>query len=248
MTCLKPAIGWLLLGLLCLGGVGCLPTERAAGGEEDDPDFLAGLSHKRAGRSLRAVESFERALQRDPGSVAAHFELGLLYYQGVTNYVAALYHFDRVRQLNPQFRYLQTVEQMIRGCKQEFIRDVPMGTITLRMQQDLQRLQRLEQENEELRRQLEQLHGELALRASTGGGAGGQVVRVNQAVTSDSFTVREVRNTAGGSGRIHRVEKGDTVYSIARANGLDTATLLAANPGVDHRRILPGQELRIPAR
>jgi tetratricopeptide (TPR) repeat protein len=260
MTSLKLAAGWVLLCLLCLGGAGCLPTERVSGGEEDDPDFQAGLSHKRAGRPERAVEAFERALQTNPRSVAAHFELGLLYYQGVTNYVAALYHLDRVQRLNPQFRYIQSVDQMVRGCKQEFIRDVPMGTITWQMEKDMQRLQRMEKENAELRQRVEQLRLELAARQASGQ-ASGEMARLDRGAASGSSTITPLRQVthvplpggssslrAGGGGRAYTVRKGDTLYSIARENGLQPNTLIAANPGIDPARIVPGQVLRLPPR
>jgi LysM repeat protein len=256
MTCLSSVAGWLILGLLCLGGAGCVPTDRASGGEEDDPDFQAGLSHKRSNRPLRAVESFERALQRNPRSVSAHFELGLLYYQGVTNYVAALYHFDRVQRLDPNFKYNQMVEQMIRGCKQEFIRDIPVGTITWQMQQDLQRLQRLEQEgaqlkqeNLQLRQKIDQLLVSLATQPATGGSAPREVTRVNH-VSAAGQTVSRASGagTLLPAGGTHVVVKGDTFYSIARRHGLNQEALRAANPGVDPQRIVPGQVLRIPPR
>jgi LysM repeat protein len=254
MTSLNLAAGWVLLGLLCLGATGCLPAERVAGGEENDPDFLAGLSHKRAGRPARAVEFFERALQTNPHSVAAHFELGLLYYQGVTNYVAALYHLDRVQQLNPQFRHIQTVDQMIRGCKQEFIRDVPIGTITWQMEQDMQRLQRMEKENLELRQRVEQLRLELAAREADPGPGNADVARLDRFGPSGSSEVTALRQftpvplRTGSSERRYTVRRGDTLYSIARENGFQPNALIAANPGIDPARIVPGQVLRLPPR
>lgn len=258
MTCLKSAAGWLLLGMLCLGGAGCLPTDRVTGGEEDDPDFQAGLAHKRSGRPLRAVESFERALQRNPGSVSAHFELGLLYYQGVTNYVAALYHFDRVQLLNPHFKYNQMVEQMIRGCKQEFMRDIPVGTITWQMQQDLQRLQRLEQENAELRQRIEQLRIELAAQSVTRQPGGANLSEASRNSTTGGAAPRRTAPSASTERSIgpgsrtgassYVVHKGDTIYSIARRHDLHPNALLAANPGVDPKLIHPGQTLVVPSR
>jgi LysM repeat protein len=257
MTCLKSAAGWLLLGLLCLGGAGCMPTDRASGGEEDDPDFQAGLSHKRSNRPLRAVESFERALQRNPRSVSAHFELGLMYYEGVSNYVAALYHFDRVQRLDPNFKYNPMIEQMIRGCKQEFIRDIPVGTITLQMQQDLQRLQRLEQEsvqlrqeNLQLRQQVDQLLVNFATAPATPKPGVREAPRLSHASAAGSNLLRPsgTGTTTSLGGPTHVVEKGDTVYSIARRHGLRTEALLAANPSVNPQRIVPGQVLRIPPR
>ncbi len=45
---------------------------------------------------------------------------------------------------------------------------------------------------------------------------------------------------------IHRVEPGETIYSIARSYGLDEEELIGANPGVDPEEMHPGTQLRIP--
>jgi tetratricopeptide (TPR) repeat protein len=231
--------------------LGCVPSDRGGLSEEEDVDYQAGLSHGRAGRPVRAVEAFERALQRNPRSASAHFELGLIYYQQLTNYVSALYHFDRVQRLRPDFRYADRVQQMIRGCKQEFVREVPLGTITLQMQQDLQRLERMTIENAELRRQLDQLRVDLAAAKAAGevAAVGGQGNRVTPAPARGVERGRVAQATVvGGSGGRYRVERGDTLYSIARAQGVTPAALKAANPGIDPDRIRPGQILNVPSR
>ena len=53
---------------------------------------------------------------------------------------------------------------------------------------------------------------------------------------------------AGGSnaGGSYKVRLGDSVYRIAREHGLKSRDLLAANPGINPRRLRPGQMLRIP--
>lgn len=48
---------------------------------------------------------------------------------------------------------------------------------------------------------------------------------------------------AGGN---HQVQRGQSFDSIARARGLRTADLVAANPGVDPRRLQAGQTIAIP--
>jgi LysM repeat protein len=53
--------------------------------------------------------------------------------------------------------------------------------------------------------------------------------------------------TAAAAGtRTHRVEWGETWFGIARRYNIPSATLAAANPGVDPERIRTGQVLRIP--
>jgi lipoprotein NlpD len=49
-------------------------------------------------------------------------------------------------------------------------------------------------------------------------------------------------------GKIYVVKKGDTLYAIARANGITLAALRAANPEVaDPTKLRIGQKLVIPA-
>lgn len=48
-------------------------------------------------------------------------------------------------------------------------------------------------------------------------------------------------------GRKHRIEAGETLYSISRSYGIDLALLLRANPGVTSSNIQVGQEITIPA-
>jgi len=58
---------------------------------------------------------------------------------------------------------------------------------------------------------------------------------------------RESAPPATGS-KAHVVKSGDTPYSIARFYGVNLASLLSANPGLDSRRLRPGQTLTIPTR
>ena len=64
-------LGWMLSG--------CLPS--APRDEEREPYFLAGKSRVNTMDFKGAVESFERAVEVNPKSAPAHFELGWLYDQ-----------------------------------------------------------------------------------------------------------------------------------------------------------------------
>jgi LysM repeat protein len=46
--------------------------------------------------------------------------------------------------------------------------------------------------------------------------------------------------------RLYRVKTGDSLSSIARAHGVKLADLMAANPGVEPRRLKVGAELKLP--
>jgi LysM repeat protein len=67
---------------------------------------------------------------------------------------------------------------------------------------------------------------------------------------ADPPTVAPVDPAPPASGdpaeRFHLVERGETWAEIARENGISTASLAAANPGVEPGRIQAGQRLRLP--
>jgi LysM repeat protein len=242
----------LALILLGFGGAGCVPPGGGDGREENDADFRAGMNRKQAGSYVRAVESFERVLQRNPRSAMAHFELGLIYYQNVTNYVAAIYHFDRVQRLQPGFNRIDVVRQLIKVCKQELVRDAMYG-FTAQMQREMERLERTTQENAALRQEVAQLQARL----KAGDPRSDATREAMLSSVSDPLQAMRTENLPesleepaprAGTTVSYRVKAGDTLYSIARRYGLTEAALRAANPGVVPTRMGTGQEIRIPAR
>ena len=77
----------LLAGVLLAG---CLPSAQNQSDEEKEPHYLAGKNHVNAMDYKGAIESFEKALEVNPQSGLAHFELGWLYDQkGIEETVAA---------------------------------------------------------------------------------------------------------------------------------------------------------------
>ena len=52
---------------------------------EDDADFVRGESHLARKDVDGAVLSFRKALANNPGNAAAHFELGLIFYEPSNN-------------------------------------------------------------------------------------------------------------------------------------------------------------------
>jgi LysM repeat protein len=252
MTSSKTPLLYLAVILLGFSGGGCVPPGGGDKNEQNDADFRAGMARKQAGNYVRAIESFERALQRNPRSASAHFELGLIYYQNVTNYVAAIYHLDRVQRLHPKFIRIDVVRELIKVCTQEVVRDA-MGGFTVQMQREMERLERLAQENAELRQEVAQLQAELKQRSSlvpTGVAVGGErAPELSTAMRTESGGATEARERSSsvpvGS---YTIRRGDTLYSIAKRHGLSEATLRAANPGVIPTRMLAGQVIRIPER
>ena len=253
MTLFKLPLLGLALILLGLGAAGCVPPGGTASDAESDADFRAGASRKQAGNYTRAIESFERVLQKNPASAAAHFELGLIYYQHITNYVAAIYHFDRVQRLQPGFSRIDVVRDLIKVCKQDLVKDA-MGGFNVQMQRELERLERVTQENAALRQEIAQLQTQLKEREArphlteTGlvsSAPEGQ--RATRAEPIDEAAIRQAQVPSTRPMTLYTVKRGETIYSIAKRYGLTEAALRAANPTVVPTQMSAGQVLRIPS-
>ena len=87
----------VLLGVV-LGG--CAPGQGQTD-EEKEPHFVLGQSRVNAMDYPGAIEAFEQSLEANPQSAAAHFELGWLYEEKVSDPAAAIYHYERYLKLNP---------------------------------------------------------------------------------------------------------------------------------------------------
>src|SRR6266478_10111088 len=89
----------LLAGLLAL--TGCTLTDASQVDEEREPHFLEGKARVNSLDYAGAIESFEKALEVNPKSAAAHFELGCLCDQREADPAAAIFHFGRYLKLRP---------------------------------------------------------------------------------------------------------------------------------------------------
>src|SRR5205823_8087398 len=89
----------LLLGSVALGGY--LPSGQSALDEEKEAHFLAGKSRVGEMDFKGAIDAFEQALQVNPRSAAAHFELALLFEKRGTDPAGAIYHYEQYLKLRP---------------------------------------------------------------------------------------------------------------------------------------------------
>jgi LysM repeat protein len=67
------------------------------------------------------------------------------------------------------------------------------------------------------------------------------------AVQQNLVTTNRTTASVAGAMRTHKVQAGENPSSIARKYGLKLDALMAANPKLDAKRLLPGQTLNIPA-
>ncbi len=92
---------------------GCFPSGQSASDEEKEPHFLAGRSRVSTMDYPGAIESFEKALEVNPRSAAAHFELGWLFAEKESDPAAAIYHYEQYLKLRPKCRQCRVVRQRI---------------------------------------------------------------------------------------------------------------------------------------
>ena len=153
MKLLWPLFARALFFAAALVLTGC-PSGQSAADEEKEPHFLAGKSRVNAMDYQGAIDSFQKALEVNPRSGAAHFELALLLEQRDPDPAAAIYHYEQYLKLRPKAGNAQVVQQRILACKQELARSVSLGPVTEKQQRDIEKMveenKRLTEENKRL--------------------------------------------------------------------------------------------------
>lgn len=258
-----------LAALLCLGLCGCPRPAENQTDEQKNAHYVAGKERLAALDYKGAIESFERATEDNPRSALAHFELAVLYETKENDYAAALYHYNKALKLRPNGYPADNIKQRIPGCRQELVKADSLAIMQPAM---LRETERLRDENQALRKQVESLQAQLAGRAlaptnatfnpgtnfaarSRGGPtASGQTQNVSRAGGSGAQRITNLPDGNRGSSpapaarlRAHSVKSGETPTAIARSYGVRLDALLAANPGLDPRKLKVGQTLNVPA-
>jgi tetratricopeptide (TPR) repeat protein len=247
------SVGLFRIVLLLLAGLvwnGCLPSDPRD--EEKEPYFLAGKSRVNTMDFKGAIESFEKAVEVNPKSASAHFELGWLYDQKESDPAAAIYHFERFVKLLPNSGKEEMVKTRILACKQQLAQTVSLGLVTEKQQREFEQLA---EENKRLREDLEKWRAyALHLQTLTNqAGASLPAARAvqppgfGQAAPADSPGTARPSVTPTATSRTHTVKAGETPGFIARKYGVKVDALMTANPKLDPRRLQVGQTLIIPA-
>ncbi len=232
------AIVFLLMS--CLGG--CFQAENHLD-EEQDPNFQRGRNLASSQDFKGAAQEFEKALETNPASAAAHFELGWLYDTKLNDYAAAIYHYERHLLLQPDSKRAALVKERIRGCKQELANsEFPLpNTRNLQREAD-----RLNAENLLLKQQVETLKNQLAAAAAAAQSRAEPARYASAPASTRAETQRWTAPPAAAHPRVHIVKSHETITSIAAEYGMKASAVLAANPQTDPRRLRVGQSLNLP--
>jgi len=232
--------------------------------EQREPHFLNGKSRVNAMDYEGAIESFEKALEVNPRSSSAHFELGLLYEDKEQDYAAAIYHYEKFLKLRPNSDNADIIRQRIISDKQELAKAVSLAPLQQNMQRDLERQA---DEIRDLRQKLDAWQSYYAARGMatppdatlTSPNTSVSVQRLSGSSTAQAATTSGTvspaptpspARAARQSGRIigtYAIKSGDTPAAVARKYGVKLDALLAVNPNLDARHLKIGQTLNIPA-
>lgn len=237
---------------------GCLPSSSNPLDEQREPHFLTGKSRVNSMDYEGAVEAFEKALEVNPHSASAHFELGLLYENNEQDFAAAIYHFDRFLKLRPNSEYAEIVKQRVIACKQELAKSVSLGPLAQNMQRDLERVT---DEKRELQRQVESWQAYYTANGGHPGATNPPAINPQPPVAIQPQNPVTAHPTPPPAPKpappkpakttkvlgTYAVKSGDTLAAIARKYGVKLDALLAANPGLDARHMHVGQTVTIPS-
>ena len=249
----------IIVLLLGLGAGGCLPDTAGPRDEAENPYFVRGVARKKSLDHKGAVEAFEKALEVNPRSALAHFELGLLYQDQEGDCATAIYHYNQVLKLRPNHEHPSDLARIrIPACKQELIKTDALATINPAALRDLERFR---DENALLRKQLDQAHAQLATRPpfitntvyltnrTPVSLPHGLDLRVSIRPGGAADPGARAGSNAGPARplRTHKVRPGESFTAIARQYNVRLEALLAANPNIEPKKLRAGHTLTVPA-
>jgi LysM repeat protein len=242
--------------LLAAGLCGCAPDSGNQADEETEPHFLNGKKLASQMDYDGAVEAYEKAVEVNPHSAAAHFELAWLYEGKENDPAAAIYHYERFLKLAPNSGKAEVAQAHINNCKLALAETTSaIAPISASAQRDLEKLL---QENKELKVELAQLQVLYQRAQAMASNSAPQTVvgdaslpRPVAGVMGVQGHAAQVVGTGTGAGaaastRTHTVQPGDTLAAIARKYGISLAALEAANPQIRPTHLQVGFVLKLP--
>ncbi|HEV2435499.1 MAG TPA: LysM peptidoglycan-binding domain-containing protein [Verrucomicrobiae bacterium] len=240
---------------------GCLPSGQNQSEEEKEPHFVLGKSRINAMDYQGAIQAFEESLEVNPHSAAAHFELGWLYDEKESDPAAAIYHYQQYLKFDPDAGNTEVIKQRIESCKQQLAADVlPLPSTPAAQKQINQLIEQNQQLQDEVNKWRAYYASQLAAKNQAAPAPGPEVAQTSAnpvspppaqnvpAPARQPGRDRPARSTpTKATTHLHIVTVGETAVRIARRYGISLDALLAANPGLEPRRMRVGQVLNIPS-
>jgi LysM repeat protein len=232
---------------VCAAGLGvalagCEPSGQSAADDEKEPHFVLGQNRVNAMDYDGAVEAFEQSLEANPHSAQAHYQLAMLFGEKKNDPAAAIYHYQKYLDFDPKAPNSEIVKQHITTCKQQLAADVLQLPSSSTVQQQFKQLM---DTNRVLQKQLENYRQQLA------------TMKTNLPPTQNNISPHPLAPAIPqpppanpkppvAKPRTHIIAAGETPAAIARKYGVNLNALLAANPGLDPKKLRVGQPINLP--
>jgi LysM repeat protein len=227
---------------------GCDSSDEGSHTTEDrEPHFIAGRRLVTQQDYAGAEKSFYKALEANPRSAAAHYELGVLFLSRKDDPAAAIFHLQRFITLKPEAENKTDVLGQIEGLKSDLAGEIlgnPQSKPNRSIQALRTQLNQLAAENAALKHQL--LSKGITPNPQPATNTTAALPRPNPGSPGVVAVPNPPRHAT--TIRTHKVKRGDNPTSIARQYSISLAKLLAANPGLKPAKMQIGDELKIPAR
>jgi tetratricopeptide (TPR) repeat protein len=245
-------LGFLMVVTLLAAGCGQFAS--STGDLDRDPTYLQARKAADSGDFHVAAQLYDQVLRHFPDAAKAHLELGLLYDEKLSDPIAAIYHYNQCLQLDPNTDRRQVVQGYIEHAQLALSAKLPPSSAAdpgelVRLQTEKSALM---QENAALRTRVAELEHASTPSAGMVAGAGADApVPPPTSPPAATQVVAQAERPAPPPPRMHLVQKGDTLQSIAlhyygTRSGWEK--IFAANravlPSKDQLKI--GQQLLIP--
>lgn len=251
-----------------IGILGC-----SKGGEEDMSEAgqpTSGQAYIDAQNRVKerdytgAIKAYEAELRKYPRNAQAHLEVAILHQKRTYDFAAAIYHFEKFKELEPESDSEESVNKSIESCKMAIASTVEMEPNSFAMQKHVTELTRtneknaktiesLKQTNADLTGDISRLTAEIAKLAS-------EIQRIKQQGAME-YAKSLSEGTASAQSGIsqdfidsivekyteqYTVQQGDSYWKIAKMHNIGVPLLEAANPDKSARTIRPGDVMNIP--
>jgi tetratricopeptide (TPR) repeat protein len=130
--------------------------------ETDEPYYRQGQQLSKQGRNQEALNAYLKVIaKRDDTAPESHLEVGLILLRQVKDPIAAIYHFRKYLELQPNSRQAVYVRGLIDTAKREFARTLPATPLESQADQleKQDQIDRLLRENDQLKAELAALRG-----------------------------------------------------------------------------------------
>ncbi len=235
---------------------GCAPSDSSQLDDEKEPHFVLGKSRVNAMDYAGAVEAFGEALEVNPRSAPAHFQLACLFDTKQSEPAAAIFHYQEFLRLNPKADNAEVIRQRIYSCKQQLAADVlPLPSAPAAQKQ----LEDLAEKNRRLQDEVEKWRAYYAAQSAAPKNSAIPAPNNSTAAPGGNLTPDDISAAAPtpaapahatiakpAKTRTHAVVAGETLAGIARKAGVSLTALQAANPGVTPKKLKVGQTLNLP--